>query len=80
MFENMNTTYGGYFAMILIYLVVRVLVNKYLHKFAVKSTFSNNKIAIIKLELIKKNKISHDTFIFVFKLPSDNEILGVPIG
>ena len=33
-----------------------------------------------EVPLIKKEQLSHDTFLFRFGLPSTNSVLGLPVG
>ncbi|KAJ1484175.1 hypothetical protein T484DRAFT_1797855 [Baffinella frigidus] len=33
-----------------------------------------------EVPLIKKEQLSHDTFLFRFGLPSPNSVLGLPVG
>ena len=55
--------------------LAKILLNRKQKKITLEDP--NTKYA---LKLIEKQKISHDTRKFVFALPSENHILGLPVG
>ena len=43
-------------------------------------TFLSKNKDIFELELVDKDKLTPDTSRFRFKLPNDNDVLGLPVG
>ena len=35
---------------------------------------------MFELSLLEKTKLTHDTYLFGFKLPADDQVMGLPVG
>lgn len=57
--------------------VIAVLVIFLIYKLNSKS---NRSIVQTEVKLVEKTRVSHDTFLFTFLLPQQNQTLGLKIG